>query len=64
MTKREQEYFKCYSWKLKQFIATHSIYPISSGINSHTDKVYHVYEMTDELSRILHNWSKHKKTKK
>lgn len=56
----EKEFYKCYSWRLKRFIQTHGIYPISSGINANTDKVYHIYEMTDELSRVLTNWSKHK----
>lgn len=61
---QEKEYYKCYSFRLKRFIQAHGVYSISSGVNATTDKVYHIYEVTDELSRILTNWSKHKKTKK
>lgn len=60
---KEQRYFKCYSWRLKNFISAHGIYPISSGVNGQTNKVYHLYEMTDELSRILTNWSKNRGNK-
>ena len=56
-----QEYFKCYSYNLKNFIEAHGIYPISSGVNPKTNKVFHLFTMTDELSRILHNWSNNKK---
>ena len=63
MENREQRFFKCYSWKLKDFIQAHSIYPISSGINGRTNKVYHLYEVTPELSRILTNWSERRNKK-
>lgn len=59
--KREKEWFKCYSYPLKNFIEAHNIYPISSGVHPRTSKVYHLFTMTDELSRILHNWSNNKK---
>ena len=60
-----QEYFKCYSYNLKNFIEAHGIYPISSGVNGRTNKVFHLFVMTNELSHILTNWSnnKHKTSK-
>lgn len=61
--KREKEWFKCYSWKLKNFISAHGIYPVSSGVNPQTDKVYHIYRVTPELSKILKNWSKNREYK-
>lgn len=59
MTEKEKdkEYYKCYSWRLKNFISAHNVYPISSGVHPVTNKVFHIYEMTDELSKILTNWS-------
>lgn len=63
MNNKEQDYFKCYSWRLKNFISAHGIYPISSGLNNQTSKVFHIYEMTPELSKILTNWSKNRKNK-
>lgn len=57
---KEQRYYKCYSYPLKNFIEAHGIYPISSGVNPRTNKVFNLFVMTDELSRILHNWSNNK----
>ena len=60
MRERKQEWYKCNSWKLKRFIDAHGVYPVSTGVNGATDKVYHIYEMNGELSRILSNWSERK----
>lgn len=60
---QEKEYYKCYSWKLKRFIQAHGVYPISSGVNGKTNKVYHLFVVSDELSEILTNWSKNKPAK-
>lgn len=60
MKNKEQRYYKCYSWKLKNFISAHGVYPISSGVNGQTNKVFHIYELTPELSKILTNWSKNR----
>lgn len=62
MTEKEKdkEYYKCYSWRLKNFISAHNIYPVSSGVHPVTNKVFHIYEMTPELSKILTNWSKNR----
>lgn len=57
---RNQKYYKCYSHNLRNFIEAHGIYPISSGVNGRTNKVFHLFTMTDELSDILTNWSNHK----
>lgn len=63
MNKEKKEYFKCYSYNLKNFIAVHNIYPISSGIHPVTDKVFHVFEMTDELSEVLTAWTNNRPNK-
>ena len=60
---KEQRYYKCFSWRLKNFISAHNIYPISSGVHPVTSKVFHIYEMTPELSKILTNWSKNRGNK-
>lgn len=57
---KEKEYFKCYSWRLKRFIQAHGIYPVSSGVNQQTNKVYNLFVVTNELSGILKNWSTNK----
>lgn len=57
MNNVKREYYKCYSHNLKNFIAVHNIYPISSGVHPVTDKVFHVYEVTDELSKVLTAWT-------
>lgn len=61
---KNEKYYKCYSYRLKNFIQAHGIYPISSGVNPKTDKVYHLFVISEELSNILTNWSAHKKDKK
>lgn len=58
--KKNIEWYKCYSHNLKNFISVHNIYPVSSGVHPRTNKVYHVYELTDELSEVLTAWSNSK----
>ena len=58
------EYYKCYSINLKNWIAVHNIYPLSSGVHPITNKVYYVYEITDELSLVLTAWTNNKNKEK
>lgn len=54
-------YYKCYSINLLRFIRVHGIKPISSGINSKTQRRFWIFVLDDELSRILTIWSNNKK---
>lgn len=52
-----KEFYKCYSFPLRDFISAHNIYYMSTGVHPRTDKVFYVYEMTEELSKVLTAWS-------
>lgn len=56
-----KKYYKCFSYNLKKFIGVHGIKPLSSGVHQETGKTYFVYEMNQELSRILTIWTENKK---
>lgn len=60
----KNEWYKCYSFNLRKFIETHGIYPVSSGINPTTDKIYYIYKIDPELSRILTNWTNNRPANK
>lgn len=53
----DREYYKCYSFNLKRFIEAHGVYAVSQGVHPRTDKIYHIFILDDELSRILTAWS-------
>lgn len=55
-----KQYYKCFSLNLKKFIDVHGIKPLSNGIHPVTKRTFYVYEMTDELSKILTRWSQNK----
>lgn len=62
--RNKQEFYKCFSPPQRRFIETHSIYPISSGVHPKTNRVYYVFEMTSELSKILTTWSNNNPNRK
>lgn len=55
--KNEERYYYCYSKPLDNFIRKHGIKPFNRGIHARTNKVYYMYEMTDELSEVLTTWT-------
>ncbi len=61
MTK--SHFYSCYSINQLRFIKAHNIRPVSKGINKHTEKTFWVFEMTDELSKVLTTWTNNKQGK-
>ena len=45
---------------MNRFIKAHGIHPMSKSIHQDTGKTYWIYEMTNELSTILNQWSANK----
>lgn len=46
-----------------RFIKAHGIKPVSKGVNKNTDKTFWVFEVTDELSKVLTTWTNNKQDK-
>lgn len=55
------KYYKNYSPTQKKFLAANGIKPISEGVHPRTHKTYQVYELTEELSKLLTAFSKAKR---
>ena len=53
-------YYKSFSINMNRFIKAHGIHPMSKSIHQDTGKTYWIYEMTNELSTILNQWSANK----
>lgn len=64
MNRRKEEFYKCYSYNLKNFINAHGVYSVSSGVNPKTNNVYHIFMLNDELSKILTAWTRKKEMNK
>lgn len=52
-----KRYFKLYSIPLLRFIKAHGMKPLSKGVNKVTGKTFWLFEMDDELSRVLTIWT-------
>lgn len=59
----QKQFYKCFSYNLKRFIEVHGIRAISRGVHPKTNKTYFVYEINEELSRVLSTWSANKENK-
>ena len=55
--RKEQLYYKCYSYRQMKFIQAHGVEVLSSDINERTQNRYWLYEMNDNLSDILTRYS-------
>lgn len=56
--KKNQMFYKCYSYRQMKFIQAHGVEVLSSDINERTQNRYWLYEMDDNLSDILTRYSK------
>lgn len=59
----QKQFYKCFSYNLKRFIEIHGIKALSSGVHPTTHKKYFVYEVDEELSRVLTIWTQNKQDK-
>lgn len=50
-------FYQCYSINMLRFIKAHNIKHISKFINKDTGKTAWVFEITDELDKVLTKWS-------
>lgn len=53
----QKEYYKCFSLNLKRFIEAHNIKEISQGVHPVTKRKYFIYELNQELSHVLTDWT-------
>ena len=52
--------YHCYSPRMQEFISSNGIKFIEMKINKKTKLVYWDYELNDELSAILNEWTNNK----
>ena len=62
---REYGFYKCYSWRLKNWLKANGVSFINKGFNEDTQSPFWIFEITDELSELLKIWSEqyHEKIK-
>lgn len=60
MNMNKIEYYRCFSVPMLRFIRAHGINPVSKGTHPSTEKTFWLFEMDDDLSRVLKTWSKNK----
>lgn len=58
----KQQYYKCFSINLLRFIKVHGIRPVSKGVHPN-GKSFWIFEMNEELSKVLTTWTENKKRK-
>ena len=56
----KDQYFSCYSPKLKEFLEDFDFEPIEVFKNINTGKICWVYEKNDKLGIYLEKWTKNK----
>lgn len=56
------KYYKLFSINMLRFIKAHGIRPVSKGLHPN-GKTFWIFEITDELSKVLTTWTNNKVTK-
>jgi hypothetical protein len=56
----EIKLFYCYSKRLKGFIESNGISYLSKGLHAKSKRPFYLYEVTENLDKILKRWDKYK----
>lgn len=57
VNKKDQMYYKCYSYRQYKWLATHGFKVLNSDVNERTGNRFWLYAMSDELSESLTKYS-------
>lgn len=53
--------YKCFSFPLRNYIFSKGIREVDKGVSSKTGKVFYLFEVTEELSAVLTEWTENRK---
>lgn len=57
----KKQTYRCFSFPLRDFIYSKGIKDVGKGVNTTTNKVFYLFEVTDELSAVLTEWTENRK---